>query len=149
MDPSSNADPGRERLHIQHWIACLETAVPPPVTVPSQYNLHGVCYSYTVPSGTTFPCSVPRLDMFARFFGGSGPTEFEVRVIWLDAPGGPRRLEVYGPVTVTFQPSVPVRDFSFRLRNVPLAGPGRYEIRLRMLNPRRTLATEFLEVVEA
>lgn len=134
------------QLRVQHWIASLGTGVSTPVGGPSQYDLHGVCYSYTVPQGTPFPCSIPELCMFARFFGGSGRRNFEVRVLWLDAPGGPRRLEIYGPYTVFFQPDALVRDYNFRLRNVPLQGAGRYAIRLRMLKPRRVLADEFLEV---
>src|SRR5436305_1295491 len=130
-------------LRVQHWIASLGSETSTPTGGPSRYDLHGVSYTYTVPIGTSFPGSVPLLCMFARFFGGSGTKEFEVSVSWLDAPDGPRRLETYGPIAVCFQPDVPVRDYSVRLRNVPLHGPGRYRIRLRMLKPRRVLADEF------
>ena len=46
------------------------------------------------------------------------------------------------PHEIFFQPGVPVRDYSLRLRNVPLEGPGRYAIRLRMLQPRRVLTVK-------
>jgi hypothetical protein len=134
-------------LRIQHWIACLESEVEPPAGAISNYHLRGVCSVYSVPSGTVFPRSIPRLDLFARFFSGAGSTDFEIRVFWLDAPGGKRRVETYPPVTVYFRDGESIRDHVFRLLNVPLEGPGRYVFRLRLLEPRRVLADEFLEVI--
>jgi hypothetical protein len=87
--------------------------------------------------------------MFARFVGGTKIAEFEARIVWVDALSGPRAIETYGPLCVTFREDEPVRDVIFRLRNVPIQGIGRYCILLRAIKPQRkqSLATEYITVV--
>jgi hypothetical protein len=138
------------RLRVQHWVACLEAAVEPPAGVNNFYNLLRVGYVHTAPADAEFPWPLPRLDMFARFVGGTGTAEFEARVAWLDAPEGIRRVVTYGPLRVAFRPGEPVRDTTFRFLNVPIEGAGRYRIQLWAVKPRRRLplATEHITVVQ-
>src|SRR4051794_24444049 len=118
------------RLRVQHWVACLRGQVIPPVGPQNFYNLLGVGYTYTAAADTEFPWVVPRLDMFARFFDGKGAADFEIRLIWADAPDGPREINTFGPWRVTFRPKEASRDHNFRLLNVPIIGVGRYQIEL-------------------
>jgi hypothetical protein len=135
-------------LRVQHWVACLEAQVVPPAAPNNFYNLLRVGYVHAAPADTEFPWSLPRLEMFARFIGGRGVGDFEIRVIWVDAPGKPRTVDTFGPWRVSFRPGEPTRDVVFRLVNVPIDGPGRYRIVLRSVAPRRSrLAIEFLSVV--
>ena len=139
----------RRRLRVQHWIACLEGRVEPPVGPNNFYNLLRVGYTYTIPADTEFPATIPQLDLFARFVGGTGTGEFEMRVVWIDDPVRPRAGEYYGPWRVMFRPGEPTRDVLFRLRHIPLRGPGRYRIELRSVRPRRRrpLGAEFIRVI--
>jgi hypothetical protein len=138
------------RLVVQHWIACLETQFEFSGAWLHPYNLLGVSYTYTVAADVEFPCEIPRLDLFARFFYGRGTREFEIEVHRTDAPNGPEWVETYGPFTVFFRRDQTARNYVFRLQNFPLPGPGRYQTLLRMVKPRRRrpLAEEFFEVVQ-
>jgi hypothetical protein len=138
------------RLVVQHWIACLESVFEFRDEWLLPYNLLGVSYSHTVAADVEFPCVVPRLDLFARFFHGRGSRLFEVRVYWLDGPTPQAVIDSYGPFTVFFPPDRAARNYVFRLQNVPLPGPGRYQVALRMIKPyrKRALATEFFEVLQ-
>ncbi len=138
------------QLRIQHWVACLESQVEPPAGPKNFYNLLRVGYTHSVPTETEFPWSLSQLDMFARFVGGTKVVEFETHVVWVDAPGGKRTVEIYGPFRVTFRHDEPVRDVVFRLRHVPIEGVGRYRILLRAIKPlrRRPLAAEYITVVQ-
>jgi hypothetical protein len=117
--------------------------------VNNYYNLLWVGHTHVFPADTEFPASLPRVDLFARFVNGSGTGEFAIRLVWLDAPKGPRRIETYGPFRVVFRPGEPLRDWVFRLLHVQLDGPGRYRLDLRDLNrrKRRTLASEYFFTV--
>ena len=92
--------------------------------------------------------------VFARFYGGLGSREFEIRVTWLDGIGDSEEaiVEVYGPFTVHFREHESVRDYVFALRNVPILGTGRYAMRLYDLDvpifdtPAEPLAVEYFEV---
>ena len=137
------------RLRVQHWVACLEAGVVPPAGPNNFYNLLRVGYTHTVPADTEFPWAFPRLDMFARFYGGKGTCEFEIRVDWIDALEGSRLIDFFGPFRVAFRPNEPARDVTFRLLNVPTGGVGRLEIVLLAIRPRRRppLAREYVTVV--
>ena len=139
----------RAKVQVQHFVACLEVRVDGPVQLGRPCHLTDVSPVYGIPADRPYPVVVPRLDLFTRFFVREpGAADFEVRVVWLDGEGGrPERLEVYGPWSVVFQPGESMRDFLFRVVNVPLHGPGRYAFRLRDLNRRRTIAAEYLEIV--
>jgi hypothetical protein len=138
------------RPTVQHWIACLEVRVVPPVAVNNFYDLLRVGHVHTFSGDVEFPAAIPRLDMFARFVNGTGVAEFEAELVWLDALGGERVVETFGPFRVTFRPGEPLRDTVFRLLNVPLDGTGRYAVRLRIIRPhrRRPLADEYFTVVQ-
>ena len=138
------------QLRIQHWVACLEAQVESPAGPKNFYNLLRAGYTHTVPTDTEFPWSLSKLDMFARFSGGRKIAEFETHVVWVDAPEGPRTVEVYGPLLVAFRSDEPVRDVVFRLRQVPIIGVGRYCILLKAIKPRRrrALASEYITVVQ-
>ena len=77
----------RQRPTVQHWIACLEVQVVPPVAVNNFYNLLRVGPVHVLPADTEFPASFAQLDLFARFFDGIGVWDFEVQTLWVDAPG--------------------------------------------------------------
>ena len=106
------------------------------------------------------PRMVKSLQLFARFFGGDGPLDFEIQQWWMDDPTAGEegtQVEVYGPHTVHFRSTEPVRDFVFSLNAVPLVGVGRYQFRLVPLvsvsdapidEPPEPLAVEFLEVLQ-
>jgi hypothetical protein len=136
------------RLRVQHWVACLEARVEPPAGPRNLYNLYRVGYTHAVPINTEFPLPLPQLDMFARFVGGKYIAEFETQIVWVDALGGPRTVEIYGPLLVSFRPDEPVRDAVFRLRHIPIEGPGRYRIQLKAIKPRRrrSLAIEYITI---
>ena len=140
----------RRGLRVQHWVACLQAEVEPPVGVNNFYNLLRVGYVYTASADTEFPWVIPQLDLFARFVGGTGVGEFEIEVEWVDAPSFPRPIETFGPWRVAFRPGDATRDSIFRLHHLPMDGPGRYHIRLLAVKPRRRrlLATEYLLVVQ-
>lgn len=137
------------RLRVQHWVACLEARVEPPVGPQNFYNLLRVGYTYTGAADTEFPWSVRRMDMFARFVRGVGVAEFEIRLVWEDAPEGPREVENFGPWRIRFRPGDPTRDNVFRLLNVPIDGPGRYQLELQLVKSgrNRLLAIEYFRVV--
>jgi hypothetical protein len=133
------------RFRVQHWVACLESQVVPPVAPDNFYDLLRVGYAHKVPADVEMPWTLPRLDMFTRLVGGTGVGDFEIRVFWIDAPEGHRLMDWYGPWRVSFRPGDPTRDMVFRLLNVPIDGLGRYSIRLYALTARkRRLATEYI-----
>src|SRR5579883_529168 len=138
------------RLVVRHWIACLESVFEFRDEWLLPYNLLGVGYSHTVAADIEFPCVVPRLDLFARFFHGRVTRLFEVEVSWLDDPTPTAPVNSYGPFTVFFRRDQSARNYVFRLQNIPLPGPGRYQVALRMIKPlrRRPLASEFFEVLQ-
>jgi hypothetical protein len=140
----------KPRLAVQHWIACLEARVIPPVGVNNFYELLGVGHVHTFAADVEFPAVIPELNLFARFVNGAGVMQFEVEVIWLDAPEGERVIDTYPPHQVTFRPNEPLRDTVFRLANVPIDGAGRYAVRLFRLKRRgrRVLSDEYLSVVQ-
>jgi hypothetical protein len=139
---------------VQHWLVCRRGKVAAAAPY-NPYTLSGVTYRFAVPAAVGMspgdPYPAKQLCVFARFFGGSGSVDFEIRVAWLDGPGGGRvTAEVYGPFTIHFRAGEPVRDYVFRLRNVPLSGTGRYAVELVPATGRRAgpLAVEFFEVVQ-
>lgn len=148
---------------VQHWILCRMAKIAPPARPFNQYVLRGVSYRYEVRPSVGMSMHDPRmvksLRLFARFFGGNGPLDFEIQQWWMDDPASGEsgtRVEVFGPHTVFFRPTEPVRDFVFTLNAVPLVG--RYQFRLVPLpsvsnaepddDPPEPLAVEFLEVVQ-
>ncbi len=137
------------RLAVQHWVASLETTIDPPVGVNNFYNLLRVGHTHVFAAETEFPATLPRMDVFARFVNGTGTGEFEIRLSWLDAPEGRRRIETYGPFRVAFRQGEPLRDWVFRLLHLQLDGSGRYRLDLRVMKSRRRklLATEYFYVV--
>jgi hypothetical protein len=110
-----------------------------------------VSYSHTIAADVEFPCVVLRLDLFARFFHGRGTKLFEVAVYWLDGPTPLIAVSNYGPFTIFFPRDRAARSYVFRLQNIPLPGPGRYQVGLRMIKPLRgrLLASEFFEVLQS
>ena len=89
-------------------------------------DLLGVSHWREVPPDTEFPRTVARMQIFARFYlSRARPTEFRVRVWWLDHPSGePELIGDYGPYLVPFTPDVTARDYSFNLHNIQLQGMG-------------------------
>lgn len=137
----------RNRVTVQHFVACIEARVVPPVGPHNFYDLLGVGYKHMVPPDAEPPWEIDLLDHFVRFVSGVGKAEFEIELVWLDAPEGRRRIDFFGPYTVAFRPTDQIRDTMFRIRRVPLDGAGRYRFRLWQIQPRRRrLGTEFIHV---
>lgn len=145
------------RVSAQHLVVCERASVSGPPGPDNAYNLTGVGHLFPVVSGTSYPSTIPSLDLFIRFFvHQAGAGDFVVRYLWIDAPAGQvRLLDEYGPLTIFFRRSQPIRNYMVRLRNLELVGPGRYAFRLVQLRPhrwrgtrRRVLRTEFFLVVD-
>ena len=138
------------RLFVQHWIACLDSQAVPPVGVNNFYNLLGVGHVHTFAGDVEFPAVIPELDMFARFVNGTGVRQFEVEVFWLDAPEGERLVNYYPPYQITFRSNEPLRDYAFRLANIPVGGAGLHSIRLyrSRRRGRKVLSNEYFYVVQ-
>jgi hypothetical protein len=116
------------RVTVHHFVANLTTRQygPHPTS-----DLLGVDYVHDVSADTEFPCWIPRVDLFTRFYlRRAQPIEFTIRVRWLDARGAGKFRQHFGPFSVPFQLTDSVRDWSFRLNNVQLDGVGRYEVLL-------------------
>ena len=135
-------------VRVHHWIACRDCKVVGPARPDNHYNLLSVGYVQVAPPDTEFPWVLRKLDLFARFVGGTGTRFFEVQIIWVDAPVRRRIVGTYGPMSVAFRPNDPVRDFMFRIRNVTFPGRGRYRIRLFQIQTESLSlrATEYIEV---
>ena len=139
---------------IQHWLFCDDARVLPPAMPNNRYQLNGVSYRVAVSPATDRASSgakrVKDICQFARFFGGGGPHEFEIEVVWHDDPEESEApIETYGPYSIFFREGEPTRDYVFRLLNFPIEGPGRYSVRLIPLADldRDALAVEYFEVV--
>jgi hypothetical protein len=118
--------------------------------VSNFYELLGVGHVHTFAADVEFPAVIPELNMFARFVNGAGVKQFEVEVLWLDAPEGERLVNYYPPYQVTFRPNEPLRDYVFRLANIPVGGTGHHAIRLfwSRRRGRTVLANEYFDVVQ-
>jgi len=118
-----------QKVSVHHFIANLTTRQygPHPTS-----DLLGVDYIHDVPADTEFPRTLARVDLFTRFYlNGAKPTEFFVRVLWLDSPTPKlRRIGRYGPNLVSFQPNEAVHDHVFKVVNLRLAGAGRHRVLL-------------------
>lgn len=140
----------RRQLRVHYWVRATGSRVQPPARPNNPYDLFGISFYHAVPVGLRPYDPIPRMDMFARFIHGRGDWVFQIRFVWLDAPGRRRIVEEYWPLQVHFRTAESVRDFVFVLRNVPVPGLGRYRVSLRAATPRRrvALATDYYEVVQ-
>jgi hypothetical protein len=115
------------RVAVHHFVANLTTRQygPHPTS-----DLLGVDYVHSVPADTEFPRWLAKVDLFTRFYlTAAKPTEFLIRVSWRDAPSSRQPCRrTYGPFTILFAPTDVVHDHAFRLVNVQLDGPGRYDV---------------------
>lgn len=55
-------------LVVHHWIACQAAQFQQSQQWLLPYNLLGVSFTHTVPTGTAYPDVLNRLDVFARFY---------------------------------------------------------------------------------
>jgi hypothetical protein len=140
----------KPRLRVHHWIAALEARAIPPVGASNFYELLGVGHTHTFAADVEFPAAIAELNLFARFVNGSGVGHFEVEVYWLEAPEGERLVNYYPPYQVTFRPNEPLRDYVFRLANIPIGGVGWHSVRLfrSKRRGREVLANEYFYVVK-
>ena len=142
-----------ERPAIQHWLFCDDARVLPPVQPINRYQLNGVAYRVVSDAASPAGDGIVRIRetcLFARFFGGGGPHEYEIETSWHDDPAGSESpIETYGPFSIFFREGEPTRDYVFRLRNFPVMGPGRYSIKLIPLDDpeREPIAVEYFEVM--
>lgn len=99
-------------------------------------DLFRVSHWLDVPADTEFPYTVSRLHVFTRFYlNRARPTDFDIRVRWLGAPGNTSRvIGNFGPFTVPFARDATARDCSFNLHNIRLQGVGVH--RVELIRPR-------------
>lgn len=115
------------RVSVHHFVANLTT---PQYGPHPTSDLLGVDYVHEVAADTEFPRLLPRVDLFTRFYlTRASRATFLIRTEWRDAPESRRPCHrTYGPFGLTFGPLDVVRDYAFRLVNVRLDGPGRYDV---------------------
>ena len=89
------------------------------------------------------------MQIFAQFYlSRARPTEFRVRVWWLDRPSSePELIGDYGPYLVPFTPDVTARDYSFNLHNIQLQGMGLHRVELVREKPSGWNAGKWIRVV--
>lgn len=118
------------RVSVHHFL--LTEVTKPHNTSWRRSDLFGVSYWVDVPEDTEFPRTLPRLQLFTRFYlNRARPTDFRVRVVWLDRPDDVEvEIGSFGPFTMPFARSATVHDCSFNLHNIPLRGTGRHRVAL-------------------
>jgi hypothetical protein len=95
-------------------------------------DLFGVSHWLDVPADTEFPFTLPRMQLFTRFYlTRAKPTEFRVRLLWEDHPSGKaEEVGTFGPYSVSFTRNEVVHDRSFNLHNIRLLGVGLHTVEL-------------------
>jgi hypothetical protein len=95
-------------------------------------DLFRVSHWRDVSADTEFPFTVPRMHLFTRFYlTRARPTEFRVRVSWLDVLGRVSHVVgSYGSFIVPFARDATARDWSFNLHNIRLHGTGLHRVEL-------------------
>lgn len=95
-------------------------------------DLFGVSHWLDVPADTEFPYTLPRMQVFTRFYlNGAKPTEFRVRLLWDDHPSGTaEEVGMFGPFAVPFTSAESIHDRSFNLYNIRLLGVGTHTVEL-------------------
>lgn len=121
------------RITVHHFV--LANLVRPEQPTWRASDLFHVSHWVDVPANTEFPYTVPRLQLFARFYiEQARPTEFRIRVVWEDHPSGlPELVGDFGPYSEPFTRHPSVHDRSFTLHNLQLQGVGRYTAELLRL----------------
>jgi hypothetical protein len=118
------------RVRVHHFVVAQLARPQDPAWRAS--DLFRVSHWYDVPADTEFPFTVPRIHAFARFYiKRAKPTDFGVRVLWLDHPSGiPEEIGLFGPYRVPFTRVAVARDCSFNLHNIRLQGVGIHSVEL-------------------
>ncbi len=133
------------RVAVHHLVANLTTRQygPNPTS-----DLLGVDYWHGVPPDTEFPHTLRQMDLFTRFYPmRARPTEYRVRVFWLDHPSGtPQVIGIFWPYRVAFRRTDIARDAVFRLNMIQLRGVGRHSVELLQTVTRGLRAGELLPV---
>jgi hypothetical protein len=119
-----------QRVRVHHFV--LAELVRPEDVAWRVCDLFRVSHWRAVPVDTEFPFTVPRMQLFARFYLlQARPMEFRVRVPWLDAPDRVSRvIGHFGPFVIPFAQNAAARDCSFNLHNVQLQGVGMHCVEL-------------------
>lgn len=118
------------RVRVHHFV--LADVVRPQSQSWRATDLFGASHWRDVPADTEFPFTVPRMQLFTRFYlERAKPTTFRVRVSWLDSPDRVTRvIGHFGPFGVPFASDATTRDCSFNLHNVRLQGVGMHRVEL-------------------
>jgi hypothetical protein len=118
------------RVSVHHFV--LAELVRPQSQTWRACDLFRVSHWVDVPADTEFPYTVPRVQVFTRFYlDRPRPVEFLVRLWWSDHPSGhPVMLNEFGPYLVPFVRDEAVRDCSFNLNNMRLQGTGSHFLQL-------------------
>ena len=118
------------RVRVHHFV--LANLVRPENPTWRASDLFHVSHWVDVPVDTEFPYTLPRMQLFARFYlTGARPTEFRVRITWLDTPWNVvQGIGSFGPFLIPFASDAECRDCSFNLHNVRLQGTGGHRVDL-------------------
>lgn len=118
------------RVAVHHFV--LAELVRPESLTWRVCDLFRISHWRDVPADTEFPFTVPRMQLFTRFYlTRARPTDFRVRVSWLNAPGGVSRvIGHFGPFAIPFARDATARDCSFNLHNIRLQGVGIHRVEL-------------------
>jgi len=134
----------KPKFSVQHFVACLNAAwegLPGPLTART---LEGVHHVFAVSPSTEPPFSFDEIWLYARLLRtnqAEGRRRFSVRLIWLDAPGGPRHVFIRPLMPVRFSNQEPVANVAWAIRPTVFPGLGQYEFRLRARTRRRWSGT--------
>jgi hypothetical protein len=118
------------RVVVHHFV--LADLARPETPAWRVWDLFRVSHWRGVPVDTEFPFTVPRMQLYTRFYlTRARPTRFSVRVFWDGHPSGlAEDLGTFGPYLVPFPTAVTVHDCSFTVHNLQLQGVGSHRVEL-------------------
>jgi hypothetical protein len=135
----------KPKFSVQHFIACLNAAWEGSPGSRTARTLEGVHHIFVVPPGAEPPFSFGEVWLYVRLFRtnqSEGRREFSVRLIWLDALGGPQHVFIRPLMPVRFSNQEPVANVAWAVRPVVFPGVGQYEFRLRARTRRKWSGTK-------
>jgi hypothetical protein len=143
-------------FEVHAFLACRNIQWDGPAGPNTSRTLEQVGYTYRtdVPNGFPFETDFWLFVRLAHHRRREFTRKLQLTMIWADDPQ--RRPEVWSRPfqTITFRPTMPVRDIAASLPSVIFEGPGRYEFRLwhpvvrkwDQATKRRTLARTHIRI---
>jgi hypothetical protein len=125
----------RPDIRVQHFIGCLNSPWEGVAGPNTPRTLEGVALYYNVPPDAEPMFEYPEFWLYARLFrmtNQSGKREFSLRVLWNEAPTGPRTIMMERLGKIRFGNFHPHVNAGWALRPMIFPGLGQYEFRLRI-----------------